>query len=62
MIPAPAPRRGEAGPAEQKGWGWEESRASFLAKLLTEDVSEDSDSGREPVQRGLSLKLAPFAT
>lgn len=37
-------------------------RASLWAKQLKEDVSEDSDAGRQPVQRGFSLKLASSAT
>lgn len=48
--------------SRKAGGGERAGRASFPAKLLKEDVSEDSDAGREPVQRGWSLKLALFAT
>lgn len=48
--------------SRKAGVGKRAGRASFPAKLLKEDVSEDSDPVRESMQRGLSLKLAPFAT
>lgn len=52
---------GQALLSRKAGAGRTALKASFRAKLLIQDVREDSDSGREPEHRGLSLKLATFA-
>lgn len=44
--------------SRKAGGGRSTLRAGFMAKLLMEDVSEDLDSGKEPLQGSLSFTSA----